>query len=646
MHVLYEEEGEFKVGAVLAEAPASLQVESPHGKRSKVKAANVLMSFAQPGGAELLAQAKQFAEALDVEFLWQCSHSAEFGFRELAREYVGREPTPVEAAGVLVKLHSAPVYFHRRGRGRYQAAPAEILKAALAAQEKKRLVQERIADWTARLARGECPAEIAQLRDELLYAPDRNKPECKAFEQACKETGLTPARLLERCGQLPDSHAYHLGRFLHEFFPHGTGFAQHELPAGPLELPRAEVEAFSLDDIGTTEIDDAFSLVRVSDDAWRIGIHIAAPALGFTPGSPLDVIARERLSTAYMPGRKFTMLPADAVERFSLDHGSDQYAVSLYVEVSASDFSIRARHSRLERVRIAANLRHADYEVLNERFEAGASAGLAPKGGGEAALGPKGGGEAALAFEEELRTLWRFALALEARRGKPSVSAANLDYNFIVKDERVEIVPRRRGAPLDKLVSELMILANTSWGELLAERDIAALYRVQNYGKVRLSVHPEPHEGLGVSCYAWLTSPLRRYVDLVNQWQLIAALSGARAPFARNSDALLSALRAFETTYARYDEHQRAMESYWCLRWLVQQKVSEIDAVLLRENLVRLAGLPLVTRVPSLPQLEPGVRVRLRVDAIDLLERSLACSYRATLEAGVTELGEGRAAAE
>jgi len=626
MHVLYEEEGDFKVGAVLAEAPASLQVESPHGKRSKIKAANVLMSFEQPAGAELLAQAKLFAEGLDVEFLWQCCGSAEFGFRDLAREYAGREPTPVEAASVLFKLHSAPIYFHRRGRGRYQAAPAEILKAALAAQEKKRLVQERVADWAARLARGECPPEIALLRDELLYAPDRNKPETKAFEQACRETGLTPARLFERCGRLPDSHDYHLGRFLHEFFPRGTGFPPHELPGGLPDLPRAEVEAFSLDDVGTTEIDDAFSLVRTSEDGWRVGIHIAAPALGFAPGSPLDAIARERLSTAYMPGRKFTMLPDDAVERFSLDHGSDQYAVSLYVDVSARDFSIRARHSRLERVRIAANLRHADYDALNERFDAGGRVGLP--------------------FEEELRTLWRFAVALEAKRGKPSVNAANLDYNFFVRDGRVEIVPRRRGAPLDKLVSELMILANTSWGELLAERDVAALYRVQTYGKVRMSVHPEPHEGLGVSCYAWLTSPLRRYVDLVNQWQLVAALSGARAPFARNSDALLSALRAFETTYARYDEHQRAMEGYWCLRWLLQERIEEIDALLLRENLVRLAGLPLVARVPSLPPLEPGTRVRLRVDAVDLLERGLACSYRATLGTDVTELGEDREPAE
>ena len=195
----------------------------------------------------------------------------------------------------------------------------------------------------------------------------------------------------------------------------------------------------------------------------------------------------------------------------------------------------------------------------------------------------------------------------------------------------MRIVPRKRGAPLDKLVAELMILANSTWGELLAERDVAAIYRVQSVGKVRLSVHPEAHEGLGVSCYAWMTSPLRRYVDLVNQWQLAAALGGSRAPFARNSDALLGALRAFEVTYAGYDEHQRAMESYWSLRWLQQEGVAQIEATVLRENLVRFDGLPLTARVPSLPELAPGTRVRLELKELDLFERTIACIYRETL---------------
>src|SRR5688500_624649 len=204
LNVLYEEDGEFKVGAVLSQSPASFQVESPHGRRSKIKAASVVLSFERPSGAELLAEARKFADGLDTDFLWQCRKGAEFGFQDLARDYVGREAAAVENAGILLKLHSAPMYFYRRGRGRFQAAPEETLKLALAGQEKKKRVQEQIEQWAAQLARFECPPEVAQRRDQLLYAPDRSKPEAKALELACAQTGLSAARLFERCGLLGD----------------------------------------------------------------------------------------------------------------------------------------------------------------------------------------------------------------------------------------------------------------------------------------------------------------------------------------------------------------------------------------------------------------------------------------------------------
>jgi len=614
MNVLYEEGGEFKAGAVLAQAPASFQVESPRGRRSKVKAASVLLSFERPSGADLLAGAGAFAASLDTEFLWQCSGQGEFGFQDLAREYVGREPTATESAGVLMKLHLAPMYFYRRGRGRYQKAPEATLKLALAAAEKKKRLLQTIAQWAAQLARFECPPEIERLRDELLYAPDRARAETKALEQACASTGLEAPRLFERCGLLPSTHDFHLNRFLLEFFPGGTGFPPHEPPAMPAGLPLAEAHAFSLDDSGTTEIDDAFSVMRVSEQALRIGIHIAAPALAFAPGSALDAIARQRLSTAYMPDRKYTMLPEDAVGACSLEAGAERAVISLYLNVAPADGAVRGHCTRLERLRIAANLRHQDCAALNGAFESGAPAGLP--------------------FEEELRQLWRIALALEARRGRPSIPAHAVDYSFHVENGRVSIEPRRRGAPLDKLVAELMILANSTWGELLAERDVAAIYRAQAVGKVRLTVHPEAHQGLGLDCYAWLTSPLRRYVDLLNQWQLAAAVQGRKPPLARSSEALLTAMRAFELTAARLDEHQRAMEQYWCLRWLQQEDLAETEATVLRENLVRFDRLPLVTRVSSLPGLEAGTRVRLAVQGVDLLERTVTCAWRATLGEG------------
>jgi len=621
MNVLFEEDGAFKAGTLLADNNTSLQVELATGKRSKVKAANVLLRFAEPAPAEFMEQTKTEAEAMEDGFLWEACPEAEFGFEEFARDYYGRAPTAVEAAGILLRLHSAPMYFHRKGRGRFRKAPPEILQAALAGQEKKRQQALAIERMTGELCAGQLPPEFLPLLNQLLYKPDRNRLETKAFEAACAETGLSVPRLLEKCGALASSHDYHLGRFLFECFPQGTEFGEFAMPGDPGELPRAEVAAFSIDDAHTTEIDDAFSVTPKPEGGWRIGIHIAAPGLGVRPDNALGVIARSRLSTVYMPGRKITMLPDAVVEYFTLAAGRDCPALSLYLDV-AQDLRLLGNETRLELVPVAANLRHHDIEPLfNE----------------ETLSNPAGRPE--FPFCDELKLLWELATVLEAGRGKPSATANQKDFNFSVDWDaateqgpgRVLIEERHRGSPLDKLVAELMIVANATWGRQLADAGIAALYRAQTSGKVRMTTVAAPHEGLGVDCYAWSSSPLRRYADLLNQWQLIAWLRGETPTFAQKSPELLSALRDFELTYASYSEFQRAMERYWCLRWLLQEKVAQPVAHILRENLVRIEHLPLVLRMPSLPTLGRGTRVSLEIERIDLFTTEARARYLETL---------------
>jgi exoribonuclease-2 len=105
MNVLFEEDGAFRAGGVLADNVTSLQIELPSGKRSKVKAANVLLRFATPAPGDLLERAETDAEGIDVDFLWEVCGEAEFGFEELAAEYHGAKPDPVQAAAVLLRLH-------------------------------------------------------------------------------------------------------------------------------------------------------------------------------------------------------------------------------------------------------------------------------------------------------------------------------------------------------------------------------------------------------------------------------------------------------------------------------------------------------------------------------------------------------------
>jgi exoribonuclease-2 len=233
--------------------------------------------------------------------------------------------------------------------------------------------------------------------------------------------------------------------------------------------------------------------------------------------------------------------------------------------------------------------------------------------------------------------LWKLARHLSAQRGATDVE--RVDYSFYVdwsadsglgEPGRVAIVPRPRGSPLDRLIAELMILVNNTWGKLLAERGATGLYRTQGAGKVKMSTRPGEHQGLGLSHYLWASSPLRRYSDLVNQRQLLAVIAGERPPHPENDAELFAALADFEATYAQYAEFQGRMEHYWCLRWLLQERVTETTTSVIRENLVRFDRLPLVMRLADLPNSAPGTSVRVAIGAIDLLAATLECRVAAS----------------
>ena len=612
MNVFFEEDGAFKAGTVLADNNTSLQVENQHGKRTKVKEAAVLIRFDHLPLSQFVADAQKIADDIDPAFLWECSGGTEFAFDRLGREYFGHEPKPVESAGLLMRLHATPTHFYKKGKGRYKAAPADALKAALASIERKRKQTELQARYAEQLARFEFPEELRPLLPQLLYRPDKGAVEFKALEQAAAQTHLTLAKLLEKSGALPSSRDYHFGRFLFEYFPRGAGFDPALAAAGPGDLELSAVEAFSIDDATTTEIDDAFSVTKLANGNWQVGVHIAAPALGVLPDSPLDREAAKRLSTVYFPGDKITMLPETAIAQYTLSQGHDCPALSMYIEVTP-DLTIAGHRSVVERVSVAANLRHDSLDAqFNEQLLAA--------------------GRVEHRFGEQLVVLWRLATKLERQRGKDEAAIARADYNFYVDDDRIRIVERRRGSPIDKVVSEMMILVNTEWGRQLADNEIPALYRVQAGGKVKMSTVPAPHQGLGVSQYVWASSPLRRYADLVNQRQLLSLVRNQAPAYPLRDERLLVILRDFELAYDAYAEFQRGMERYWCLRWLIQEGVSLTGAEVLREELVRIDRIPLVARVPSMPASAPATRVEVAVSNIDLLELTLHCEFKRPLE--------------
>jgi exoribonuclease-2 len=606
MNVLFEDDGHLKAGVVLADNDASLQVESITGKRMKIKSAHVLLRFTSPAAAEALTGGQTLAADLDPGFLWEVSGDDEFGFADLAREYYGAAPSPAQAAAVAMLLHASPMHFYKKGKGRYRKAPPESLKAALASVERKRVEAAQMAGWIADLRAHTLPEPLRAKLPMLLYAPDKNTLEWKALAAACEQTRTNPVELLAASGAIPSTHDFHFNRFLVEAFPQGVDFPLTG-PLPPLaDLPLAPVRAFSIDDATTTEIDDAFSVRELANGNLEIGIHIAAPALAIPRGGPLDAIARTRLSTVYMPGRKLTMLPEEAVAAFTLREGAVVPALSLYVETTPDGVPVKS-DTRLERVPIAANLR---LDAISDVFAAPLPSPQDPP------------------WTQELRALWKLVQHLSAQRGKTDIN--RIDYSFYIDwdaapDGRVSIVARERGSPLDKLVAELMIHVNSTWGQLLAEHDAAGLYRVQAGGKVKMSTRPGEHQGLGLTHYLWASSPLRRYSDLVNQRQLLAVLGGERPPYADNDADLFAALADFEATYAQYAEFQDRMEQYWCLRWLLQEEVTEIPARVIRDNLVRFERVPLVHRLADLPPSPPDTPVSVAITRVDLLSAVLEC---------------------
>ena len=593
MNLFFEESGDFKAGTVLTQQGEAFQVETLTGKRSKVRARDVLLQFDTPSPGELISKATSLSHQMDVSFLWEVAGEQEFGFADLGLEYFGHAPSPEESAGLLLALASAPIYFHKKGKGRYKAAPAEILKAALAGVEKKKQQALLQAKQVEELKAGQLPVSMAPLVNQLLFKPDKNSIEYKALDTAAQELQTTPARLMLSVGAISSARELHMNRFLSVCFPRGTGFPEIAIPAKP-QLVSADVQAFSIDDVTTTEIDDAFSVRDLGDGKIRVGIHIAAPGMGISPGDAIDKLARERMSTVYMPGDKITMLPDELVSEFTLAEGDVRPALSLYATIDTADWSVIATETVAEAVPVAANLRHNDLDEIVTEENLAAGLGEYP-------------------HKKEIQLLWQWAQTLERGRMQKRESFGlrpeqnnRVDFNFYVDDEIVTINRRKRGAPLDKIVAELMIYANSSWGLLLHEHGVPGIYRTQGSGngwaarmQVRMLTHAAPHQGLGVDQYAWSTSPLRRYTDLVNQWQILACLKhGVTAPLvapfkARDAD-LFAIVSAFDAAYAAYADFQNIMEHYWCLRWLSQHEARKVQAVQIKDDLLKLVDIPLI----------------------------------------------------
>ncbi|EMT5499196.1 RNB domain-containing ribonuclease [Neisseria gonorrhoeae] len=611
MNIFYEESGQFKVAVVVQKNDATYQVDTQHGKRTKVKANNVFAEF-DGDMAAFLENAQAQAADIDTDLLWEVCGEEEFTAEAIAEEYYGHAPTKTELAATLIALYAAPVYFYKKAKGVFKAAPEETLKQALAAIERKKQQDAQIDAWAEALKRGEMPSEIAADLRTILHAPDKQSLTYKAFTKAADALKTSAYELAKKTGGITSIPQYLQDGFEIKYFPKGTGFPDLSLPEMP-DLPKADVTAFSIDDESTTEVDDALSLTDLGNGTKRVGIHIAAPSLAVRQGGGMEQIIMQRLSTVYFPGGKITMLPENWITAFSLDAGAYRPAVSIYFDVDG-EFNVGKPTCKIEAVNIAANLR---IQAIEPHFNA--------------ETGLDQAGEMMFAHHQDLIWFYQFATALQKARGKYEPDRApQYDYSIELDEEgNVSVVRRERGSPIDTLVSEMMILANSTWAQMLDENGLPGLFRVQPAGKVRMSTQSEPHIGMGVQHYGWFTSPLRRAADYINQKQLISLIDDTAEPLYQKSDAaLFAALRDFDTAYAAYADFQRQMEAYWSLVYLQQQGISELTATILKEDLVRIEGLPLTTRANGIPfDALPKSQALFKITELDAEKQFVSLNY-------------------
>ena len=612
MNIFYEESGQFKVASIVQKNDATYQVDTQHGKRTKVKANNVFAEF-DGDMAVFLENAQAQAADIDTDLLWEVCGEEEFSAEAIAEEYYGHAPTKTELAATLIALYAAPMYFYKKAKGVFKAAPEETLKQALAAIERKKQQDAQIDAWAEALKRGEMPSEIAADLKTILHAPDKQSLTYKAFTKAADELKISAYELAKKTGGITSIPQYLQDGFEIKYFPKGTGFPDLPLPEMP-DLPKADVTAFSIDDESTTEVDDALSLTDLGNGMKRVGIHIAAPSLAIKQGDKMEKNIMERLSTVYFPGGKITMLPENWIAAFSLDAGAYRPSISIYFDVD-SEFNVGAPTCKIEAVNIAENLR---IQTIEPHFNA--------------KTGLDEAGEMMFAHHQDLIWFYQFAISLQKARGKYEPDRApQYDYSIELDEEgNVSVVCRERGSPIDTLVSEMMILANSTWAQMLDENELPGLFRVQPAGKVRMSTKSEPHIGMGVQHYGWFTSPLRRAADYINQKQLISLIDDTAEPLYQNSDAeLFAALRDFDAAYTAYADFQRQMEAYWSLVYLQQQDISELTATILKEDLVRIEGLPLVTRATGIPfDALPKSQALFKITELDAEKQFIALNYQ------------------
>jgi exoribonuclease II len=634
-----------RLGMVTGQAKGKLRVTDSNGRQHSIAEKHVLLEHEEPADVTRIASAagalleriEEIQEEVDTELLWsglKADGKRDYTAEELAAEYFGEASCCRASAMLRAILDDSPRFKFRAGR--ILPRPADQVDAQMRGRlrrEKREARLRRVRAWLHRLLvereagedleESEREVVVRRLEDFLLQRQrddevadwldnlDPELPPRMAAYDALAALGRLPASadpLLMAAGI--DS------RFSREALAQAAALAP--FTGSPNRIVSERESTFAIDDEDTREIDDAFS-VEADAEGIAITVHIADLTPFVAKSDALDEEARRRISTVYLPQTTVRMFP----ENLSCD------LASLREGELRPSLSLRARFSPgcelLDWELIPSEIvvgRHLSYDEADHLLESPESGRLA----------------------EKLAEVKALTDGLVRRRASSGALLLNRpELKIVVRKECIILKVVDPNSPSRRLVGELMILVNHLSGRFAVERSIPFIFRGQpppaekieipegydpfrlnqifaQLERSRLSSRAEPHAGLGLECYTQLTSPIRRYGDLVLQRQLMAAVRGEASVY--TPDELLEIMGTVQSVDRELRAAERKANRYYVLTYLERNLADEtVLATVLRTldrgYLIETRDLYVRGLLDYAGELQPGADLQVRIDRVD-----------------------------
>ena len=623
------------LGVVSKTGAERFQVQGTTSQTDKITPKQVIVTHGTAGKDTLVSLAKtmsQIREAMndiDIDLLYEdlMEKGGGQGLHEICRNYFGDE-SPVNLSATARKLAEDTLHFMRRGFDfvpRTQAEIDEIIRIKALRAEKAAARERSIAWLKTVLASKEdsaVPAEqetlVKQLIDYLMLGFNSDCLVILSALESKMPLRELAIRILHKLNRFPEgADEFLLANGIHAGFSPKTLEAAEHLAQYVPDPDRADYSSrtvFSIDDEETRDIDDALSCTANDDGTISVGIYIADPASFIEKDSPLDEAAVERPLSMYLPTTTVSMFP----EIISYNYASlVQDGIRPCLAFNAlfdrdgelDDWSLAPAQVRITR---RLTYHEADELIANGTDE----------------------------IANSLRALHKLSrVLLKMREEDGAVTLNRPDLKIRVRNNEIYIDNEPTDTPSHNLVSEMMILCNNLAARYALLNDIPVIYRAQEkpsepvysvrpyepcffdqqvrkMRRTHLSTYPAPHFGLGLDLYTQVSSPLRRYADLVIQRQISAHLRHLPLPY--RQEELFVILDNVDKTSSQNKSLQREADSYWVLEYIRRNKLgAEFNATVVRqEGALTLAEIDeLYARgvVYTRDRVKIGERIRVRI---------------------------------